>query len=96
MTEHAGLPVKGYQAQSGEKVALVNHNKEMEERLLRIIDSLMTGPLSISIAPVSVNHAEADKRWLAIAKTHFEIGFMALNRSIFQPARIPLPEDEPF
>lgn len=24
----------------------------------------------------------ADPRWLSIAKTHFEIGFMALNRAL--------------
>jgi hypothetical protein len=29
-----------------------------------------------------------DQRWLAIAQTHIEQGFMALNRSIFQPGRV--------
>ena len=28
-----------------------------------------------------------------IARTHFETGFMALNRAVFQPSRIDLPED---
>jgi hypothetical protein len=37
---------------------------------------------------------EVDRRWLSIAKTHFEQGFMALNRSIFKPQRIKLLEDE--
>jgi hypothetical protein len=35
-----------------------------------------------------------DQRWLAIARTHFQEGFMALNRAVFQPQRIKLPEDE--
>jgi len=35
-----------------------------------------------------------DPRWLAIARTHFQEGFMALNRAVFQPTRIKLPEDD--
>lgn len=88
MTEHKGLPVAGYQPQSDEKVALVNRFKEMEERLLREIDALgSSGPGE----PFSVQH---DPRWASIARTHFQEGFMALNRSVFQPGRIALPEDE--
>lgn len=30
--DHKGLPVAGYKAQSEDKVALVNRNKEIEER----------------------------------------------------------------
>lgn len=77
---HKALPVKGYSAQSDERVALVNENKEMEERLLRHIEDL--------------NPNVVDPRWLAIARTHFEQGFMALNRAIFQPQRVKLPEDK--
>lgn len=33
-----------------------------------------------------------DKRWLAIARTHIEQGFMAMNRSIFNPERVTLPK----
>lgn len=83
MTEHTGLPVKGYQPQSGDKVAAVNANKETEERILRQIETLLRS------SPFPV-----DPRWLAIAKTHFEEGFMAFNRGIFMPSRIALPEDE--
>lgn len=80
MTEHAGLPVKGYQPQSEEKVQAVNHNKELEETLLRVCDGMK------SIAVI-------DQRWLAIARTHFEEGFMAMNRSIFKPGRVRLRSD---
>lgn len=79
MTEHQGLPVAGYQPQSEENVKQVNINKEQEERLLRLIELLFD--------------TDADKRWLSIAKTHFEQGYMALNRAIFQPKRVRLPED---
>jgi len=84
-----GLPVHGYTSQSDANVALVNEHKEMEERILRRIDWLsphfdaMDGP-----------RGGADPRWLAVARTHIEQGFMALNRAIFRPTRIKLKDDE--
>jgi hypothetical protein len=82
MTEaHKPLPVAGYVGQSDEKIALVNRNKEIEERILRIIDDLAPRP-------------DIDKRHLALARTNIEDGFMWLNRSIFQPKRVALPEDD--
>lgn len=92
MTEHQGLPVSGYQPQSDEKVALVNRFKEMEERLLRVIDAL--GAQNANMPNANGTFSAADPRWLAIARTHFQEGFMALNRCVFQPKRISLPEDE--
>lgn len=77
---HQGLPVAGYQAQSAEKVALVNEHKLMEERLLRRIDALL-------------REGHADIHWAEAARCRFEEGFMALNRAVFQPRRIALPED---
>lgn len=77
MEEHKGLPVQGYRAQSESNIQLVNENKVAEEKILRTIDSLMDNP-------------EIDKRWLAIARTNIEQGFMALNRSIFKPERISI------
>ena len=73
--------VKGYTDQTDYKVYMVNTNKEIEERLLRTVDNYKNTP-------------EIDKHWLNIAKTHFEQGFMAMNRAVFQPQRIRLPEDE--
>jgi hypothetical protein len=77
---HKGLPVKGYTPQSQKAVDRVNQNKEMEERLLRVTDQML-------------GDGDYDGRWTAIARTHFQEGFMALNRAVFQPARIKLPED---
>ena len=94
-----GLPVAGYKPQSDEKVALVNRFKEMEERLLREIDALnqYTGAYANSSGPPlrldDGTYDPADPRWAAIARTHFQEGFMALNRAVFQPQRISLPED---
>ena len=74
---NTGLPVSGIRPQSDLAVERVNHNKQLEERVLRILDEL----------GVDQN---VDKRWLAIARTDLEKGFMALNRAIFKPARITL------
>jgi hypothetical protein len=84
MTEpkHEGLPVAGYKAQSAEAVELVNANKVVEEIILRNLDDLAEMP-------------GVDKRWLAIGRTQIEQGFMAVNRSIFKPGRVVLPEDVP-
>lgn len=76
-------PIKGYTPITGSTQALVNYNKEVEERLLRLLDTFVGA---------GVDHP-INQRWLAVARTHFEQGFMALNRSIFKPQRIRLPED---
>lgn len=81
MSEHKGLPVAGYRAQGSAAVNRVNANKELEERVLRAIDEHLASGYT-------------DKRWVAIAKIDIEKGFMALNRSVFQPARVALPEDQ--
>lgn len=77
---HQGLPVAGYKPQSGQNVEWVNQNKEVEEMLLRVLDAHAANPA-------------IDKRWLAIGRTSIEQGFMAINRAIFQPARLALPGD---
>jgi hypothetical protein len=79
---HAGLPVPGYQMQSQNAVVSVADNKRTEERLLRVLDAYKTAGQTVY-----------DQRWVAIARTHFEQGFMAMNRAVFKPSRISLPED---
>jgi hypothetical protein len=78
---HEGLPVQGYRPQGDDAVKAVNANKVREEQLLRILDACQ-------------GDSAIDQRWLAVARTHFEQGFMALNRAVFRPARIALPEDD--
>lgn len=77
---HQPLPVAGYTEQTADRVNMVNEHKEMEERLLRRIDNLSAA-------------GWIDPRWAAIAKTDIEKGFMALNRAVFKPQRVKLPED---
>ncbi len=80
-TKHEGLPVAGYRPQSEENVDRVNLNKRLEEHTLRALDALAEQP-------------DIDKRCLAIGRTHIEQGFMAVNRSVFKPGRVTLPEDQ--
>lgn len=96
MTDHKGLPVAGYQSQSDEKVQLVNEFKAAEERLLRKLDEMAkpAGSVSFDSDEPMKPYWTHDQRWVAIARTHFQEGFMALNRAVFQPQRIRLPEDE--
>ena len=85
MTDHKGLPVSGYRAQPDVAVNAVNKNKQIEEKILRLIDDLENEQLG-------GESFQADRRWLAIAKTDLEMGFMALNRAIFKPTRITLDD----
>jgi hypothetical protein len=72
-----GLPVAGYQNQSQANVDLVNANKVLEEQVLRALDDLAANPA-------------VDMRWLAIARTNIEQGFMAANRAVFKPQRVSI------
>lgn len=79
--KHEGLPVSGYLPQGADKVAIVNENKVLEERCIR--------------AAEAIRDAEGmDGRMAALAITNIQQGFMWLNRAVFQPGRIALPEDE--
>lgn len=82
MQKHEGLPVAGYRPQGDDKVARVNTNKVLEERVLRVLDELKAD-------------ASVDQRLLATGRTDIEKGFMSVNRAIFQPGRVSLPEDSP-
>lgn len=68
----------GYKPQPDYRIDLVNRNKVAEEGILRTMDRL-------------AKHFQVDNRWLAIARTNIEQGFMALNRAIFQPERYKGP-----
>lgn len=76
-----GLPVKGYQGQSNRNLEIVNHNKVQEEKILQLMDHL-------------AELDNIDQRWLDIARSDIERGFMALNRSVFQPKRVELTDDD--
>lgn len=78
--------VKGYRVLTDEQKDLMNDLKIAEEGILRIIDKLtvMSG-ISPSIIDISM---------LTLGKRSIQVGFMWAVRSIAQPQRISLPEDE--
>lgn len=90
--EHKGLPVPGYTPQSEANVDLGRESKEIEELVLRQIDLLEA---ENNRWRGTSRKPPFDPRWLAIARTQIEQGFMALNRAIFKPKRAPLQDDDP-
>lgn len=78
MSDYKPLPVGGYNPVTELQVDLVNQHKRMEEVILQRMDSLP------QMDP------DTDMRWLAVARTHIEQGFMALNRAVFRPSRLDL------
>ena len=86
--QHSGLPVAGYTTQPADRVKLVNQNKQIEERVLRQIDRLA------GLGNSTLDSSEFDQRMVALARTKAQEAFMWLNRAVFQPGRVKLPEDE--
>jgi hypothetical protein len=64
--------IKGYRDLTPEEIALMNDAKAKGEDIGKLIEVLGGIP-------------GIDKRWLAIAKTDLQKGFMSLVRSIAQP-----------
>ena len=64
--------IKGYRDLTAEEIALMNDAKGKAEDIGKLIEVLETT-------------AGIDKRWLAIARTDLQKGFMALVRSIARP-----------
>ena len=71
-SQFQGLPVRGYRAQSGENVQLVNEGKALEAALIAYLNKLMIQP-------------HTDKRMVALGKTNVQQGCMWAYRSVFQP-----------
>lgn len=80
--QHQGLPVAGYKPQNSHAVSMVNANKLVEEQILRLIEIMAKD-----------DDIKVDQRWLAIGRTQIEQAFMAINRAVFKPGRVALPED---
>lgn len=67
--------IKGYTKPSDEKVQQVNVNKLAEELVLRLVDE-------------HAANESNDGRFVQMARTHIQSGFMFLNRAVMQPKRI--------
>lgn len=65
--------ITGYRKHSAQEVDVVNTTKGIENDLGRWIKQLQA------------DVPDVDGRWVSIARTHFQQGFMALNRAVFKP-----------
>jgi hypothetical protein len=75
------LPISGYVPQSEENIKSVNFNKDIEETVLRLLDGYE-------------KDLNVDQRWLTIARTNIEQGFMAMNRAVMKPNRVKFGYDD--
>lgn len=73
MVDNQHQKIKGYRDLSEREIGLMNDAKSKAEDLGKLIDVLGEMP-------------DIDKRWLAIAKTDLQKGFMSLVRSIAKPS----------
>lgn len=64
--------IKGYRDLSEHEIAAMNKVKEAAAEVGEIIDTMASVP-------------ELDQRWVSIARTQLQQGFMALTRAIAQP-----------
>lgn len=69
----SGAEVTGYRSLTSFDIALMNQVKEIERETAALWVKLMANKAT-------------DTRWLAIAKTQLQLGFMAMTRGIAKPA----------
>lgn len=74
MVDNQHKHISGYRDLSQAEISAMNEVKEMEKQL---------GHLWREFGDQDT--FDVDKRWMAIAKTHFEEGFSAFVRAIAQP-----------
>lgn len=68
--------ITGYRKHDQAAIDAVNHSKDLENEVGEWINRLASG---------GVDGVTVDPRWLSIAITHLQQGFMAVNRAVFQP-----------
>jgi len=80
--ENQHKQIKGYRDLTQEEIDLMNEGKELAEKCGDYIMKLQN--LSVPV-PEGSAEIEADKRWISIAQTHLQQGFMAAIRSVARP-----------
>lgn len=70
--------IKGYRDLTAEEIDAINRAKELAEQVGKFVSEMR------GLNSDTANHA-VDMRWLSIAQTDLQKGFMALVRSIAQP-----------
>jgi len=64
--------ITGYRELETDDIAVMNLLKDKEQEVLALVEGLNTA-------------ASYDKRWVALARTHIEFGFMAAVRAVARP-----------
>lgn len=72
--QQPGVVIGYNQQQPRAAVVAVNHTKTLENQLGEWIDQLRAD-----------DAVPLDPEWVKTAVTHLQLGFMALNRAVFQP-----------
>ncbi len=73
--------IKGYRDLSAEEIELMNAVKHQAEQVGQLVERLKTFQYESDGVP----NAKADGRWIAIAQTQLQQGFMALTRAVAKP-----------
>jgi hypothetical protein len=79
--ENQHRKIKGYRDLSQAEIDIMNKIKATGEQVRELLNGISYGNPSGGEAPEGI----ADARWLAIAKTDLQKGFMSLVRSIAKP-----------
>lgn len=87
MSNSTPLPVKGYTTQPMSNIELVNENKVLEERVLRQLDKMVKQNMDAE-AEGKERSDMHDHRFIALARTAIQEGFMWMNRAVFKPERL--------
>ncbi len=85
--------VKGYTPLSEQQKVLANEGKELEERVLRWLEKVGDSHGMVPFGALG-SGTDTPLDFLVIGKRNIQQGFMWSIRSIFQPHRIRLPEDD--
>lgn len=67
--------IAGYRELNPTEIDMMNAVKRMAEKVGALVEDL----------DAAEGYAEVDKRWVAIARTELQQGFMALTRAIARP-----------
>lgn len=66
-------PIKGYRELSQAEIETINTIKHVGDRVGDVLESMVQ------------EGTKYDQRWVSIARTHLQQGFMALTRAVAQP-----------
>jgi hypothetical protein len=77
MSDCEKAPIIGYVEQTPEQIEMINIFKSREIDLITFVNDFLNNP--------DYKDFPCDRRWLSIAKTHFQEGFMAAVRAVARP-----------